>query len=92
MDLTGGFKIADDSSSWDTQFIAETGGALAAPMTVGTVYDAFARFAGDGTDPGNNTIALDSSSNYLFRLKLDTTATMSGSGVKGTIDVCQLTQ
>lgn len=66
MDLTGGFKIADDSSSWDTQFIAETGGALAAPMTVGTVYDAFARFAGDGTDPGNNTIALDSSSNYLF--------------------------
>ncbi len=92
VDLTGGFKIADDSSSWDTQFIAETGGALAAPMTVGTVYDAFARFAGDGTDPGNNTIALDSSSNYLFRLKLDTTATMSGTGVKGTIDVCQLTQ
>jgi hypothetical protein len=54
-----------------------------------TVYEAYGRFGGEGTDPGNNTMTLGAG-NWLFRLKLDTTAEMTGAGVKGTIDVCQL--
>lgn len=89
VDLTGGFKIAADTSSWDPQFFATTGGKLVSPMVADTVYEAYGRFGGEGSDPGNNTMTLGSG-NWLFRLKLDSSAALSGAGVKGTIDVCQL--
>lgn len=89
VDLSGGFKIAADTSNWDPQFFATSGGKLVAPMAADTVYEAYGRFGGEGTDPGNNTMTLGAG-NWLFRLKLDTTAEMTGAGVKGTIDVCQL--
>ncbi len=89
VDLSGGFKIAADTSNWDPQFFATSAGTLAKPMVADTVYEAYGRFGGAGTDPGNNTMTLGAG-NWLFRLKLDTTAEMTGAGVKGTIDVCQL--
>lgn len=89
VDLTGGFKIAADTTNWDPQFFATSGGALAKPMVADTVYEAYGRFGGEGSDPGNNTMTLGAG-NWLFRLKLDTATEMSGAGVKGTIDVCQL--
>ncbi|GAB3240038.1 pullulanase-type alpha-1,6-glucosidase [Pseudaeromonas pectinilytica] len=89
VDLSGGFKIAADTDSWDPQFFATSGGKLVAPMAADTVYEAYGRFGGEGSDPGNNTMSLGDG-NWLFRLKLDTSAEMSGAGVKGTIDVCQL--
>ncbi|GAA4498385.1 pullulanase-type alpha-1,6-glucosidase [Pseudaeromonas paramecii] len=87
--LTGGFKVSADSSAWDPQFFASQGGSLVTNMEPDVVYEAYGRFGGAGSDQGNNNIAL-SEGNWLFRLKLDTTAEMSGAGVKGTIDVCQL--
>lgn len=89
VDLTGGFKIAANTTAWDPQFIANADDALVTDMQPDVVYDAFARFASAGSDPGNNTMTLGDG-NWLFRLKLDTSAEMSGSGVKGTIDVCAL--
>lgn len=89
VDLSAGFKIAADSTNWDPQFFATSAGKLVAPMAADTVYEAYGRFGGEGTDPGNNTMTLGAG-NWLFRLKLDTTAEMTGAGVKGTIDVCQL--
>ncbi len=89
VDLSGGFKIAADTTNWDPQFFATSGGKLVAPMVADTVYEAYGRFGGEGTDPGNNTMTLGDG-NWLFRLKLDTSAEMTGAGVKGTVDVCQL--
>ena len=37
VDLTGGFKIAADTTNWDPQFFATSGGALAKPMVADTV-------------------------------------------------------
>ncbi len=84
------FKLAADTSNWDPQFFATQGGTLVKSMTPETVYEAFGRFAEAGTDAGNNTITLDTTANYLFRLKLDTSAEMTGAGIKGTFDVCKL--
>ena len=89
VDLSGGFKIAADTDNWDPQFFATSGGSLVSPMEPDVVYEAYGRFGGEGSDPGNNTMALGDGT-WLFRLALDTSAEMSGAGVKGSIDVCQL--
>jgi len=89
VDLSGGFKIAADTDNWDPQFFATSGGSLVSPMEPDVVYEAYGRFGGEGSDPGNNTMTLGDGT-WLFRLALDTSAEMSGAGVKGSIDVCQL--
>ncbi|WP_409421199.1 pullulanase-type alpha-1,6-glucosidase [Pseudaeromonas sp. ZJS20] len=89
VDLSGGFKIASNTDDWDPQFFATSGGELVTDMQPDVVYEAYGRFGGEGSDPGNNTMTLDDGT-WLFRLALDTSEDMSGAGVKGTFDVCQL--
>ena len=91
-DLSGGFKLAADTNNWDPQLYATHTGKLVSELQLDVTYEAYGRFGGAGTDPGNNQIKLDKDARYLLTLELDKDAALTGEGIKGSIKLCQITE
>lgn len=84
-----GFKVADDSGSWTTQFIAAASGVAIKPLEFDTNYELYGYTAGT-EDLQKNTLNLGAGE-YVFQVKFDSTPTATP-GTVGTMKVCQLAQ
>ncbi len=84
-----GFKVADDSGSWTTQFIAAASGVAIKPLEFDTNYELYGYTAGT-EDLQKNTLNLGAGE-YVFQVKFDNTPTATP-GTVGTMKVCQLAQ
>ncbi len=84
-----GFKVADDSDNWTTQFIAASSGKVIKPLELDTNYELFGHAAGT-EDLQKNTLNLGAGE-FIFQVKFDSTPTATPATV-GTMKVCQLVQ
>ena len=78
------FKIADDTSNWDTQFYVATSSTNDAPKTgleLGTEYEAYSKTGGAFS---NNTITLPGAQ-VSFKLKVTNAAGSGNNAVVGTL-------
>lgn len=84
-----GFKVADDSGNWTTQFIAASAGKAIKPLEFDKNYELFGYTAGT-EDLQKNTLNLGAGE-FVFQVKFDSTPTATPATV-GTMKVCQLVQ